>query len=360
MKILFLEQFSELGGGQRCLLDLLPAIRERGWSALVAAPGSGPLFDAAREAGAETAGIELGPYANGTKTVADAARFAIDSIHLGRWIARQDAAVVYSSAPRPLPAAAMGACGRPVIFHAQHFLGRGYAVALAGWAIQRARAAVIADAKYIAGQFVSYSTPQRLHLVYNGVPEIPFTPRRFTHGRPWRIGLIGRIAPMKGQDAFLRAAAMLPSSLKATFVICGAPMFCPPAYVQEVHHLARNLPVDFLGWREDVDNVLASLDLLVVPSTSTEATTRVILEAFSAGVPVVAYAVGGIPEIVRDGENGFLVQECEPGALARKIVQATSADLSSVAARARADWQRNYTVARYREKMLGVIAASTS
>ncbi|PYT15607.1 MAG: hypothetical protein DMG59_13260, partial [Acidobacteria bacterium] len=62
MKILFLEQFSELGGGQRCLLDLLPAVCDRGWKALVAAPGSGPLFDAARRAGAETAAISLGPY----------------------------------------------------------------------------------------------------------------------------------------------------------------------------------------------------------------------------------------------------------------------------------------------------------
>ncbi len=44
MKILFLEQFSELGGGQQCLIDLLPAIREQGWKATVAAPGSGPAL----------------------------------------------------------------------------------------------------------------------------------------------------------------------------------------------------------------------------------------------------------------------------------------------------------------------------
>ena len=53
MKILFLEQFSEMGGGQRNLLDLL-AICARGWQAVVAAPGAGPLFNAAREAGAES------------------------------------------------------------------------------------------------------------------------------------------------------------------------------------------------------------------------------------------------------------------------------------------------------------------
>ena len=69
--------------------------------------------------------------------------------------------------------------------------------------------------------------------------------------------------------------------------------------------------------------VLADLDLLVVPSISAEATTRVILEAFSAGVPVVAYSIGGIPEIIRESRNGFLVPECEPRALARKIQEVT-------------------------------------
>lgn len=90
MKILFLEQFSEMGGGQRNLLDLLPAICERGWKALVAAPGAGPLFDAARATGAETAAMVLGQYTDGRKTSADAMRFVFDTARLRTWIAPQD------------------------------------------------------------------------------------------------------------------------------------------------------------------------------------------------------------------------------------------------------------------------------
>jgi glycosyltransferase involved in cell wall biosynthesis len=135
------------------------------------------------------------------------------------------------------------------------------------------------------------------------------------------------------------------------FVICGTPMFTESAYVEEVNRLAQGLPVEFAGWREDVGTVLADLDLLVAPSSAAEATTRVILEAFSAGVPVVAYAAGGIPEIVRDGDNGFLVPECEPGALARKIVEVVRMDLSGVAKRARCDWERRFTIARYQQEM---------
>jgi glycosyltransferase involved in cell wall biosynthesis len=266
-----------------------------------------------------------------------------------------------------MPAVARGAVAgrgskrspRAVIFQSQHFLGKGYAVAITARAIRRTGATVIANSRYVASQYGEALDAAKVHVVYNGVAEISYvehhanqtsTPSRF--GRPWRIGVIGRIAAMKGQTDFLRAAAMISRELPdATFVICGAPMFAESGYVEEVRRLARGLPVEFAGWRDDVGAVLADLDLVVAPSTPAEATTRVILEAFSAGVPVVAYASGGIPEVVRDGDNGFLVPECEPRALARKIVEVPRMDLSVVARRARCDWEQRFTIARYQREM---------
>ena len=67
--------------------------------------------------------------------------------------------------------------------------------------------------------------------------------------------------------------------------------------------------------------MFAKLDLLVVPSTPADSTPRVIIEAFSAGVPVVAFAAGGIPEIVRDGQTGFLASDFTAEALAARIRQ---------------------------------------
>src|SRR5438552_18224622 len=101
MRILFLEQFSEPGGGQRCMLDLLPEIRARGWEALVAAPGDGSLFELARREGAETARIELGPYTSSRKSAGDVLRYPLDTLRLSRWIAKQTADVIYVSGPRP-------------------------------------------------------------------------------------------------------------------------------------------------------------------------------------------------------------------------------------------------------------------
>lgn len=349
MKILFLEQFSELGGGQRNLLDLLPAVVERGWKAIVAAPGAGPLFERARAIGAETIQIPLGNYSNGRKSAMDAARFAFETFPMSRWIARQECNVISAGGARLLPAVAMGARGRKVIFQAQHFYEEERALKVTRWAIRRARAIVVANSRHVASQF------ENARVIYNGVEAIPFVPREF--GSPWRLGMIGRIAPMKGQTDFLRAAAFLMPMLPlVTLQICGAPMFSSQEYVQEVHRLAAGVPVHFSGWRDDLGAVLGELNLLIVPSSAAEATTRVILEAFSAGVPVVAYAAGGIPEIVRDGETGFLVPERTPEALAQKILEVTRLDLSRIARQARKAWENHYAVDRYREQMMEVIS----
>ena len=138
--------------------------------------------------------------------------------------------------------------------------------------------------------------------------------------REFRIGVIGRISPEKGQADFLRAARILHKAApECRFLICGAPLFSNRAamrYCAELEALAEDLPVEFAGWTEDVEGVLATLDLLVVPSATVDATPRVILEAFAAGVPVVAFASGGIPEIVEHGATGFLVEQRSPQALA--------------------------------------------
>ena len=63
----------------------------------------------------------------------------------------------------------------------------------------------------------------------------------------------------------------------------------------------------------------------------------------------------GIPEIIRDGENGFLVPECNASALGRKIMEVIETDLGAVARTARMDWERNYSVQRYGEQMTRII-----
>ena len=88
MKLLLLDQFSDLGGAQQNLLELLPAIRDAGWQTLVGLPGDGELFERVRALGFEAERIECGPYGSGRKSAADFARFLAGTPRLARQMRR--------------------------------------------------------------------------------------------------------------------------------------------------------------------------------------------------------------------------------------------------------------------------------
>jgi|HubBroStandDraft_6_1064221.scaffolds.fasta_scaffold125057_2 glycosyltransferase involved in cell wall biosynthesis len=357
MDVLFLDQFSELGGAQRCLLDLLPEMEARGWRASAALPGDGPLLDLLRARGVHVHRVPCGPYRSGRKSAADMLRFTRDVQGQVSVLRSLKFDLLYVNGPRLLAGAALACAHRaPVLFHAHSRIPSGPESWLAGWSLRRTNAAVIACSRTAAP-----SVPAgKLSVIANGTPDMGFREHRVAG---WRIGIIGRISPEKGQLEFLRAAAILAREFKdARFVLCGAPIFPQSSYFAMVQNCARSLPVDFLGWRNDVAPVLAELDLLVIASKE-EGMPRVMLEAFSAGVPVVAFPVGGIPEVITDGATGFLVRERTAAALAariREIVRLGPTPLQRIAGQARSEWERKYTVEAYRRNITAVMESLVS
>jgi glycosyltransferase involved in cell wall biosynthesis len=220
---------------------------------------------------------------------------------------------------------------------------------------------VIACCEYVAAPVREFLDAGSVSVIYNGVEKVREVSWRKANARPC-IGVVGRIESEKGQLEFIEAARQVAKRVPdCRFAIIGAPMFSDDTYYKKVVAASEGLVVEFCGWQNDVSNVFASLDLLVVPSTPLEATTRVILEAYSAGVPVAAFACGGIPEVVRDGETGFLAQERTPDALAECIVSALQLGPAAIAAiknRARAYWSENFRLDRYRKKVCEVVDAA--
>jgi glycosyltransferase involved in cell wall biosynthesis len=324
MKLLFLDQFSELGGAQQCLLDLLPAL-ERAvvqqavvqqavveqavvQRAIVAMPGDGPMFERVRALGFETARIHCGPYASRAKTARDMARFIFETPRLARQIRElaRAADIVYINGPRLLPAAALSGIRKPVVFHSHSYLPPGPVREFSGLALRRLRAQVIASCRYVAEPWKPYAIG--ISVVYNGVAG-PERPRPERNGPP-TIGCIGRIAPEKGQREFVEVARIIHGRMpEARFAIYGETMFASRDYEREVRAAAAGLPIEFAGWAPNVYDALASIDVLLVPSAPHEATTRVILEAFAAGVPVIAFPSGGIPEVLPLSALAHSVQE---------------------------------------------------
>jgi glycosyltransferase involved in cell wall biosynthesis len=337
MKLLVLDQFSEPGGAQQCLLDLLPALQH----AVVAIPGNGPMFERVRTLGFETARIDCGPYASRTKTAGDLAHFVFEAPRLARQIRNlaKDADLVYINGPRLLPAAALSGIRKPVVFHSHSYLPPGPVRKLSGFAITRLRAHVIASCRYVADPWKPYASG--ISVVYNGVagPTRPLPPR----SGPFTVGCIGRIAPEKGQREFVEVARIVHTRMPdARFVIYGETMFASQDYERGVRAAAASLPVEFAGWVVNVYDALANIDVLLVPSAPHEATTRVILEAFAAGVRVIAFPSGGIPEVLASGSLARSLDEMAD------LVGRVPPDPGFVQ-------PRQYTLDRYRAEILDVL-----
>ncbi len=160
-------------------------------------------------------------------------------------------------------------------------------------------------------------------VIHQGV-ELPDDPaERPADGAP-RVGLVGRIAPWKGQDVFLAAAATLvPEFPDAEFVLAGAPLFGEEPFARELRRQATSLGLDgrvrFLGFQEDVWQVYRDLDVVVHASTLPEPYGNVVLEAMASRRALVAAAAGGVLELVEDGRTGLLVSPADPDALAAAI-----------------------------------------
>ena len=366
MRLLLLDQFSDPGGAQQVLLELLPAIRERGWKALVGLPGEGEMFQRVRALGFEAERVDCGPYASGRKSATDLARFLMGTPRMARQIeemaSRVEVDLVYINGPRLLPAAARARLSPPVLFHAHSYLRPGATRILAGMCLRGMRAWVLGSCRFVADPWREYVAPERLSVIYNGVSGAGHRPAQ-SQGRPVTcptVACIGRIAPEKGQREFLAAASIIHRAVpNCRFFIYGAALFSEAhasRYEAEVRAASAGLPVEFPGWVTDVYGALSNLDLLLVPSAAHEATTRVILEAFAAGVPVIAFRAGGIPEVVDHNVDGLLAGSTEEMArMAIDLLTGDPARLASMSQAARATWRRRFSLEAYHRQVLDLL-----
>jgi len=133
------------------------------------------------------------------------------------------------------------------------------------------------------------------------------------------VGTVACFKPQKAPRDFVKMAAEVLRQTPAQFMVVGE-----GTLKKEAEELAEKLgirdKIRFLGWRNDVEEVVATFDVFVLTSLW-EGLPRVIPEAMAEGKPVVASAVDGNREAVLDGITGFLVPPGEPGAFAERVVQ---------------------------------------
>ncbi|MFQ5799725.1 MAG: glycosyltransferase family 4 protein [Bacteroidota bacterium] len=170
----------------------------------------------------------------------------------------------------------------------------------------------------------------RSWVVYNGisVEETPDEPTldvsatvRKKLGIPQGIKIVvsaGRLSPEKGHRFLLEAISKMDKKTNnACFVFCGDGV-CQKDLESQAKRLGIWEQCRFLGFRRDLHEIFQVMDLLVLPSL-TEGLPNVLLEAFACAKPVVATAIGGVPEVVEHSVNGILVAPKRPDLLADAI-----------------------------------------
>ena len=345
MKILFYNHTGQVSGAERVLLMTLAGL-DSSIDPVVLCPADGQLIHMINDVRIKIAGMD--PLAarftwRPDRMIRYFASFA-RVIRMARAaVVRERPDLIHANSIRAglvMSAATVG-LGMPIVWHAHDLLPRHpLSTAIRLFALASRRNRIIAVSQAVSDRFrgvLLRRFPRRAPVttIHNAVDPECFQPDlksrhelRLALGikeSQLLVGTVGQLTPRKGQleviEAFTEVAREIPD---AVLLIVGQPIFNRDAeyaacLVRAAH--ASNVPdqIRLLGPREDVPALMRAFDLLVVNSRS-EPFGLTIVEAMVSGTPVLATAVDGIPDIIRHGENGWLVSARDQQSLTQAML----------------------------------------
>ncbi|MEO0533098.1 MAG: glycosyltransferase [Cyanobacteria bacterium P01_A01_bin.123] len=335
--ILFLDQSGNMGGAELCLLDVAYPHRQ---SSLVGLFKDGP-FKAALEDKTipvqilSGAGIQMrkdGGLAQGLKSIFQLGPCVTQAAKIAA-----DYQLIYANTQKALVVGALASAlsGRPLVYHLHDIISADHFSPINCWLIvmlaNRFARQIIATSEAARKAFVEAGGQgEKVTVVYNG-----FNPGKYQGVAANRdriraelnlqdkfvVGHFSRLSAWKGQDVLIDALQQCAESVHAVFV--GAALYGEDDYADQLRHQVERLGlgdrVQFLGFRNDVPELMAACDLVAHTSTAPEPFGRVVAEAMLSQRPVIAAAGGGVVELVDSGKNGWLVTPNQPAELARAI-----------------------------------------
>lgn len=336
-RVVVLDHVARLSGGEIALLRVLPAMEGVDLHVILAEPG--PLADRLQEAGISVEVLPLDPAARDARkgslgrtgaSPRATLHTALYVLRLARRLRRLRPDVVHTNSLKSgLYGGAAARLARvPVLWHLRDRVAEDY---LPGPAVRLVRGSIgaLADAVVANSGATLETVPAgRRNRVREVIPDSvtpPQLPQRGGGGREPVFGMLGRIAPWKGQDLFLRAfAAAFPEGPERA-VIVGMPLFGEEEFERDLHRLVGELGlearVEFRGFREDVWSELAAMDVLVHASVIPEPFGQVVLEGMAAGLAVIAPDEGGPASIIDDGRTGRLFRSRDQRSLTAAMVE---------------------------------------
>lgn len=313
MKILHVNTERPWRGGERQTLLLATTLQSRGITNAIACRRNSPLEEKARERGISTIKMPGDPVRASFAIGSVAREYDLIHCHTGRGHSLAAAVAFWHGKPvivtrRVIFVPKQSRFNRYKYHHAARVVCISHAIAglLGEWGVPAAQLTVIHDAIPMSRS----SEPQRSVEELRAKLEIP-TDRRV-------VGCIGALTAEKDHATFLRAAHEIAAKRKeVVFVVIGEGKL-KSDLLRLRHELGLDEVVCFTGFLPEADRYLDAFDVFVLSSRA-EGLGSSLLDAFAAGIPVVATSVGGIPELVRHEETGLLVPVGDAPTLARAI-----------------------------------------
>jgi glycosyltransferase involved in cell wall biosynthesis len=347
MKILYYNHTGQVSGAERVLLMILSRLDRSRFEPVVACPTEGRLIGMVRELGIRAIGLEqlearftwnfgrlfqyLGSFA---RVIRNARALIID----------EQPDVIHANSIRAglvMSAASFGLAA-PIIWHAHDILPRHpLSIAVRSFACTSGRSSILAVSQAAARRFRGnlirwFSRRIPIRVIHNAVDLERFQPnsegrREIRHAlglteKDKVVGIVGHLTRSKGQleliDAFTAISRETPD---AVLLIIGETLFNrgddyrKQLLMRAASSCAGADRIRFLGARDDVPALMRGIDLLVVNS-HTEAFALTVLEGLASGTAILATAVDGTPEMIRHGENGWLVPARDPQTLAEAML----------------------------------------
>lgn len=377
---LFIQYDARPGGSPTSGLMVVRALEQAGWrvEAVFAAPG--PMMAQYEELGCRVHVLPHGQWLGGGSTWRGVRRWGRDlkaAAAFVRLMRQLRPELVYINTLTGFSAAAAARWLQiPALWHVRELFddagGEMHPPALGGkrlarMLLTRLPERIVVNSRAVAENVLGSAEHPKLTIVPNAVGDHFFEPHaapeecRRRLGLPLGmplVGVPGTLRPVKGHPWFLDAAARVAATLPAChFAICGDGT---PAYRQELQEQVRRFGLEarvhFVGTVADMRDFYRAVDIVCVPSRS-ETFGRVVIEAFAAGVPVVASAVGGIREIVDDGVTGLLVEygDVEGLASAMRRLHDDAGLRERLTTQAHRDAEDHYRERVYADRTLAVV-----
>jgi glycosyltransferase involved in cell wall biosynthesis len=351
-RVLVVNHAVEMGGAEKVLLRLLDSLDQDIFEPAIACPGEGPLTEQMENRGIPVfAGHpsdrllnirrqSLG--GNNLSVLGYPADLAASVYRLSRLVRNGGFDLVYpNSAKADIYGSAAGRlAGRPVVWRLHDIVTaeafNKLNMRLFKVCATRFTRRVLCVSRAVEDAMAELGVPRaKLTTVYNGIDLASESASvdRAAVRRSLGVdedaplaGMVGRLVDWKGPDYFIEAAGIASLELPdARFLLVGDAVFGEQAYVDELKRLASDRGLDgklvFTGFRDDVSEIMASMDLLVHASVLPDPLPTVLIEAMARSRPVVGTDAGGVREIVADGATGFVVPPRDARAMARAMTE---------------------------------------